>query len=60
MGAQLHRSLNGRVVRIDAAGTARLDGTPMTPETFMVWDSATKPVTATCIGQLWEPSDLQF
>ena len=22
----------------------------------MVWDSATKPVTAACIGLLWEPS----
>lgn len=26
----------------------------------MVLDSATKPVTAACIGLLWEPSDLVF
>ncbi|QGJ69911.1 Hypothetical protein PBC10988_16000 [Planctomycetales bacterium 10988] len=60
IGAQLYVSLQGKPVLDYAAGAARLDGTPMTTDTLMVWYSATKPLTAICIGQLWEQGKLKL
>ncbi len=36
-----------------AVGDAR-PGVPMTPDTVMIWLSATKPAAAVCVAQLWE------
>src|SRR5581483_10385650 len=40
-----------------AIGEAR-PGVPMTSDTLMLWLSATKPVTAVCVAQLWERGGL--
>jgi CubicO group peptidase (beta-lactamase class C family) len=52
-GAQLYVSLRGRTVGDHALGEAR-PGVPMTPDTLVLWLSASKPVAAVAIGQLWE------
>ncbi|MEM6454993.1 MAG: serine hydrolase domain-containing protein [Acidobacteriota bacterium] len=63
-GAQLYVSLPGQPGVVLALGARRtggedLDGNavsalPMTDDTLMIWLSATKPITAVAIGQLWE------
>lgn len=53
IGAQLYVSLRGEVVADAAVGESRA-GVPMTPDTLMLWLSATKPILAVCIGQLFE------
>ena len=52
-GAQLHVSLAGTPVASLALGERR-DGEPLTPDTLMLWLSATKPIVALAILQLWE------
>lgn len=59
IGAQLYVSLPGRVVVDLAFGEARA-GVPMTTETLMLWMSATKPVAAIAIAQLWERGMLEL
>ena len=53
VGAQLYVSLEGKPVADLAFGMAR-DGVPMTPETIMLWMSATKPITVVALAQVWE------
>jgi CubicO group peptidase (beta-lactamase class C family) len=59
IGAQLYVSLADRVVADLAFGESRA-GVAMTPETLMLWMSATKPVTAVAIAQLWERGLLEL
>ena len=42
-----------------AIGESR-PGVPMTSDTLMIWLSATKPITAVCIAQLWEQGKLSL
>jgi CubicO group peptidase (beta-lactamase class C family) len=53
IGAQLYVSLRGEIISDAAMGESRA-GVPMTPDTLMLWLSATKPTIAVCIGQLCE------
>jgi len=57
IGAQVNVSHRGQVVADFAIGESR-PGVPMTPETIMVWMSATKPIGAVAITQLWEREQL--
>ncbi len=59
LGAQLYASHRGRVVADLAVGEARR-GTPMTPETLLIWFSAGKPVGVVAIAQLWEAGRLDL
>ena len=55
VGAQLYASLDGEVVADFARGLARTGpDVPMAPGTLMLWLSATKPVAAVAVAQLWE------
>src|SRR5688572_27695965 len=53
VGAQVYVSLRGQPVADGVVGLAR-PGVPMTRDTLMLWMSATKPVAAVAIAQLWE------
>jgi CubicO group peptidase (beta-lactamase class C family) len=53
IGAQMYVSHRGRMVADVALGESR-PGVPMTPDTIMLWMSATKPTGAVAIAQLWE------
>ncbi|HVM52522.1 MAG TPA: serine hydrolase domain-containing protein [Acidimicrobiales bacterium] len=53
IGWQLYASVAGRVVADVAGGEAR-PGVAMTPDTSMVWFSATKAVTSVAAAQQWE------
>jgi len=57
IGAQLYISLRGRVVADLGVGESRPD-VAMTPDTVMLWMSATKPMAALAIAQLWERGKL--
>ena len=59
IGAQLYVSLPGGTVADLAIGESRR-GVAMTPDTLMLWMSATKPVTAIAIAQLWERGLLEL
>jgi CubicO group peptidase (beta-lactamase class C family) len=59
IGAQVYASLRGRVVADFAIGESR-PGVEMTPDTIMLWMSATKPVAAVAIAQLWEAAKLSL
>ena len=59
IGAQVYVSVRGAAVADFGIGEAR-PGVPMTPETIMLWLSATKPVAAIAIGQLWEQELLEL
>ena len=59
IGAQLAASIDLQPVVDLAVGESRA-GTQMTADTNMLWASATKPVTAVVIAQLWERGDLQL
>ncbi len=59
IGAQWYVSLDGRCVADEAVGESR-PGVPMTPQTLMFWLSASKPVAAVAIGQLWEREQLDL
>ena len=53
IGAQLYVSLRGDVVADLAIGQSR-PGVEMTPDSLILWMSATKPTAALAIAQLWE------
>lgn len=53
VGAQLYVSLDCKPVADLAFGMAR-DGVAMTPDTIMLWMSATKPITVIALAQVWE------
>src|SRR5580704_9395308 len=53
VGAQLYVSLDCNPVADLAFGMAR-DGVAMTPDTIMLWMSATKPITVIALAQVWE------
>ena len=53
VGAQLYVSRDGQPVADLAFGLAR-DGVAMTPDTIMLWMSATKPITVVALAQVWE------
>jgi CubicO group peptidase (beta-lactamase class C family) len=53
IGAQLYVSLGGQIKADVGIGQAR-PGMSMTPDTIILWMSATKPLAALAIAQLWE------
>lgn len=53
LGAQMYVSLDGQV-RADGAIGEDSPGTPLTPDHLMLWLSASKPIAAVVVGQLWE------
>src|SRR5260370_5025404 len=57
VGAQLYVSLDGKPVADLAFGFA-LEGVRMTPDTIMLWMSATKPITVVPLAQVWEPAKI--
>src|ERR1700734_1001832 len=57
IGAQAYASLNNKVI-VDIALGESATGIEITPETLMLWLSATKPITAVCVAQLWERNKL--
>jgi CubicO group peptidase (beta-lactamase class C family) len=57
IGAQVYTSLRGRVLADFGLGESR-PGVEMTPDTVMLWMSATKPIGAVAIAQLWERGKL--
>ena len=57
IGAQLYVSLRRQPVADLAIGQSR-PGVAMTPDTVILWMSATKPMTALAIAQLWERNRL--
>jgi CubicO group peptidase (beta-lactamase class C family) len=57
VGAQIHASLDGRVVADLAIGFAQPD-IPMRLDTLIPWLSCSKPIGAVAIGQLWERGKL--
>src|SRR5829696_9930197 len=52
-GAQAYVWHDGRAIGDFAVGKAR-PGVPMRPDALVVWMSATKPVAAVAVAQLWE------
>jgi CubicO group peptidase (beta-lactamase class C family) len=59
LGAQLYVSLRGETAADLSLGENR-PGEPLTRGHLMVWLSATKPVTAVAIAQLWERGLLEL
>ncbi|MDR0533246.1 MAG: beta-lactamase family protein [Verrucomicrobiales bacterium] len=59
IGAQLYVSRHGEVLANRAFGAAG-NSSPMTADTWQLWMSAGKPLTATAIMQLWEQGKLQL
>ncbi len=59
IGAQVYVSQRGKTVADFAIGESR-PGVPMTTDTLMIWLSASKPLTAVAIGQLWELGQLDI
>ena len=59
IGAQVYVSRAGRTVADFALGDAR-PGVAMTRDALMLWLSASKPLTAVAIGQLWEQGKLDI
>ncbi len=57
--AQLHVWRDGSAVADVALGEAR-PGVPMREDTLTLWLSATKPVAAVAVGQLWERGLLEL
>ena len=53
IGAQFYVSLRGQVVADVGIGESR-PGVAMTPDRVILWMSATKPMAALAIAQLWE------
>ena len=52
VGAQL--SVRHRGTSADLAVGQSRPGVAMTPDTIMIWLSATKPIAAVCVARLWE------
>jgi len=59
IGAQIYLSLYGEIVADFAVGESR-PGVPMQPDTIMLWLSASKPITAVAVAQLWERGKLRL
>lgn len=59
IGAQVFVSRGSQIVADFAIGESR-PGVAMTPETLMLWMSATKPTASVAIGQLWEHGLLEL
>jgi len=59
IGAQLYVSHRGVILGNFAIGESR-PGVAMTTDTLMIWLSASKPLTAVAIGQLWERGRLDI
>jgi CubicO group peptidase (beta-lactamase class C family) len=59
LGAQLHVSLQGELVAEAALGENR-PGEPLSPDHLTIWLSATKPIAAVAIAQLWERGRLEL
>jgi CubicO group peptidase (beta-lactamase class C family) len=59
LGAQMYVSLRGVVWGDGALGESR-PGVPLRRDDLMLWLSATKPVAAVAIGQLWERGRLEI
>ncbi len=59
LGAQLYVSLGGVPLFDGAIGNAS-PGKPLIPSDLMIWLSATKPVAAVAVGQLWERGALDL
>ncbi|HEX4494972.1 MAG TPA: serine hydrolase domain-containing protein, partial [Thermoanaerobaculia bacterium] len=59
LGAQLYASLQGQAVADAALGENR-PGEPLTRGHLMLWLSATKPVPAVALAQLWERGLLEL
>jgi CubicO group peptidase (beta-lactamase class C family) len=59
IGAQIHVSLGGRLVADLGIGESR-PGIAMSPDSVMLWMSATKPLAAVALGQLWERGRLEL
>jgi CubicO group peptidase (beta-lactamase class C family) len=57
VGAQLYASVHRRVIADFAIGESR-PGVAMATDSITLWLSATKPITAVCIAQLWERGQL--
>ncbi|HEY3674268.1 MAG TPA: serine hydrolase domain-containing protein [Acidimicrobiia bacterium] len=58
-GAMLYASIDGKPVADVAVGEARA-GTPMTPDSLVIWFSMTKPSVAVSIAQQWERGALEL
>jgi CubicO group peptidase (beta-lactamase class C family) len=58
-GGQFFVAKDGQIVADFALGEARA-GVPMTVETPMIWLSATKPIAAVALAQLWERGLLEW
>lgn len=58
-GVQIYVSLQGRTIADYGVGEGA-PGTPMTPETIMLWLSAGKPLTAVLVAQFWESGRLDL
>lgn len=59
IGAQAYVSVNGVSIADFGLGEAR-PGVPMSADTVMPWHSATKPVAAVAVAQLWERGKLDL
>src|SRR5207244_1753187 len=59
IGAQGFVSVAAQTIADFALGESR-PGVAMTSDSLMFWLSATKPVVAVCIAQLWERDRLQL
>jgi CubicO group peptidase (beta-lactamase class C family) len=58
-GALLYASVDGKPVADLAVGEARA-GTPMRPDSMVIWFSMTKPTVAVSIAQQWERGALEL
>ncbi len=58
-GALLYVSVDGKAVADLGVGEARA-GTPMTPDSMIIWWSMTKPSVAVSIAQQWERGALEL
>ena len=59
IGAQIYVSINGQPVVNAAYGQSRV-GIPMRPDTLILWQSSTKPISAVAIAQQYERGKLDL
>jgi CubicO group peptidase (beta-lactamase class C family) len=59
IGTQIYVSLDGKPAADFGIGESR-PGVAMTPDTVMLWMSATKPLAAVALAQLWERGRLEL
>lgn len=61
LGAQVYVSLNGECVVDDAVGINDTDASSsLDTDTLVLWMSASKPIAAVAIAQLWEQDELDL